>query len=247
MPRRSPAGSSISERPHRAAEILRGLKDVLPVLIGVAPLGLALGAQAAHKGLAPGAVALMTGLNFAGGSEFAAVGLWANPLPVALIVLMTALVNSRHLLMGATLAPLIAHLPRWKAFAALFWMCDESWAMAYADAQKRRAAGAISGFSLPYYAAVALGVWIAWIGSCTAGAVIGPAIGDIRAFGVDMALPAVFLAITKGLWRGHRAARPWLVSLIVAALTYLLVPGAWYVATGAVAGLIAARFWAPSA
>jgi len=44
----------------------------------------------------------------------------------------------------------------------------------------------------------------------------------------------------RGMWKGFDAARPWLVSLVVAAITYLLVPGAWYVAAGAVSGLLAA-------
>jgi predicted branched-subunit amino acid permease len=34
------------------------------------------------------------------------------------------------------------------------------------------------------------------------------------------------------------------VSLIVAAVTYLLVPGAWYVAAGALTGMAAAWIWA---
>jgi predicted branched-subunit amino acid permease len=58
-----------------------------------------LGAQSARKGLSPVEVALMTALNYAGGSEFAAIGLWTSPLPVAVIVGMTFLVNSRHLVL----------------------------------------------------------------------------------------------------------------------------------------------------
>lgn len=57
-----------------------------------------------------------------------------------------------------------------------------------------------------------------------------------------MAFTAVFLVMLKGMWRGVRPARPWLVSLAVAAVTYLLVPGAWYVAAGALAGVVAAIF-----
>jgi predicted branched-subunit amino acid permease len=45
---------------------------------------------------------------------------------------------------------------------------------------------------------------------------------------------------------GHEGARPWLVSLVVAAATYLLIPGAWYVASGA-AGLAAAWLLAEDA
>lgn len=48
---------------------------------------------------------LMTGLSLAGGSEFAAVGLWYSPLPILLIIGTTLLVNSRHILMGIAFIP----------------------------------------------------------------------------------------------------------------------------------------------
>jgi predicted branched-subunit amino acid permease len=51
--------------------------------------------------------------------------------------------------------------------------------------------------------------------------------------------------LLRGLWKGLRPSQPWLVSLVVAALTYRLVPGAWYVAAGAASGLVAAAWWAP--
>jgi len=66
-------------------------------------------------------------------------------------------------------------------------------------------------------------------------------IGDVEAYGFHMAFPAVFLVLLRGMWKGLRAASPWLVSLIGASITYLLMPGgAWYVAAGALSGLIAA-------
>jgi predicted branched-subunit amino acid permease len=46
------------------------------------------------------------------------------------------------------------------------------------------------------------------------------------------------------MWKGVRAARPWLVSLVVAATTYSLVPGGWYVAAGALSGVVSAFLWA---
>ena len=184
----------------------------------------------------------MTGLNFGGGSEFAVIKLWTSPPHVLLIAAVTFLVNSRHLLMGAALAPYIQHLPKRIAFPALFFMCDESWAMGLADARQRMASGGTPSFSLPYYLGVSAGLYLTWIVFTTIGAVIGPALGEIHAYGFDMAFTAVFLVLLKGMWRGVRAAYPWLVSLAVAAVTYLLVPGAWYVAAGALAGVGAAVF-----
>ncbi len=43
-----------------------------------------------------------------------------------------------------------------------------------------------------------------------------------------------------GMWKGPAAARPWLVSLVVAGATYALVDGAWYVPADAISGVAAA-------
>jgi 4-azaleucine resistance transporter AzlC len=213
-------------------------------MIGFVPFALVLGAQASQKGLGTVEVPLMTGLNFAGGSEFAAIGLWTSPPHVLLLAAMTFLVNSRHLLMGAALAPFIQHLPKRKAFPALFFMCDESWAMGLADARRRAAAGVCNAFSLPYYLGVSAGLYLTWVVATAAGAALGPRFGNVEAYGFDMAFPAVFLVLLRGMWKGARAARPWLVSLVVASVTYLVVPGAWYVAAGALSGVVSAYAWA---
>jgi 4-azaleucine resistance transporter AzlC len=223
-----------------ASEFRRGLVASLPLLLGIIPYAVVLGTQAARKGLSPVEVPLMTGLNFAGGSEFAAIQLWTSPPHILLIAAVTFLVNSRHLLMGAALAPFLRGLPRRKVLPALFLMCDESWALGITDARKRLAAHAARAFSLPYYMGAALAFYPMWVAFTTLGALIGPFMGDIDAYGFDMAFPAVFLVLMRGMWTGMAAARPWLVSLVVAALTYLLVPGAWYVAAGALSGVAAA-------
>ncbi|MBC9179790.1 AzlC family ABC transporter permease [Pseudoroseomonas ludipueritiae] len=222
------------------AEIRRGLLASLPIALSMVPAGLVLGAQAAQKGFSLLEVPLLAGLNFAGGSEFAAVGLWASPPPVLLIMAITFLVNSRHILMGAALAPAIQHLPRRKALPVLFLMCDESWVMGLSDARRRSEAGHSPGFSLPYYLAVSLAFYVTWVACTTLGGWLGPVLGDLRTYGLDMAFPAIFLVLLRGLWKGARAARPWLVSLVVAALVYLFVPGGWYVVAGALSGLMAA-------
>src|SRR3712207_9351922 len=115
-------------------EIQRGLKGALPMLLSFVPFGLLLGAQAGQKDLSVVEVPLMTGLNFGGGSEFAAVGLWTSPPPVLLIVAITLLINCRPLLMGATLAPYLTHLPKRKVLPALFLLCAEIRAMGLSDA-----------------------------------------------------------------------------------------------------------------
>jgi len=222
--------------PH--SELRRGALAALPVLLGFIPLALVLGAQASQHQLKAGEVALMTGLNFAGGSQFAAIELWTSPPALLVIVAMTLLVNSRHLLMGATLAPHLRHLPLKKALGALFFMCDESWAMGLADARQR------GGFSLPYFMGVSLCLWTTWVSFSTLGVLLGPLLGDLHSYGLDMAFAAIFLVLLKGMWKGVHAALPWLFSLITAGLFYLMIPGGWYVLAGTLAGLLSAYLWA---
>ncbi|CAM2154564.1 MULTISPECIES: AzlC family ABC transporter permease [Paraburkholderia] len=218
------------------AEMARGMRAALPVMLGFVPFALVLGAQAAQKGLSVLEVPMMTGMNFAGGSEFTAVRLWTSPPHIALIVLMSLLVNARHILMGAALAPRLRHVPLPRALAALFLMCDESWALALADANGRKQ----DSISLAYYLGAAVNLWLTWVAFTALGAVLGPVLGDVERYGFDMAFTAVFLVLLKGMWKGARASSPWFVSLVVAGVTYRLVPGAWYVAAGACAGLLAA-------
>ena len=129
------------------------------MLIGLLPWALILGVQGGQKGMSWLEMLLMTGMNFAGGSEFAAVNLWANPLPILIIATVTFMINSRHILMGAAIAPYMRDMPLKKATPALFFMCDESWALAFAEIQKRKAMG-LPAFNMPYYAGVCFILYI---------------------------------------------------------------------------------------
>lgn len=218
-------------------EVLRGFICSFPVLIGFLPFGLLLGAQASQKGMSPLTLGLMTGFNFAGGSEIAAVALWTDIPQVITIVLVSILVNSRYLMMGIAFAPLVYHLPPRKAFPVLFGMCDESWALGLEDATKRRAAGLVP-FSGGFYLGLAGSMWFTWVGSTISGAIIGPLFGDISRWGIDIVFPAIFFVLLKGMWKGCRAAIPWVVSLVVAVIVYHFFPGAVYVPAGIVSGIL---------
>jgi len=232
-------------QPTTWAQCCAGAMASLPVLFGILPFGLVLGAQAAQKGLTPVEVPLMTGLNFAGGSEFAALGLWTSPPHFLLIMAVTLLVNSRMLVMGAAMTPFLHHLPKRKVLPSLFLMTDASWALSMAQMRRRAALGIEPAFSLAYYIGSSLVFYVSWVGCTTLGAILGPMLGHPEAYGLDMAFPAVFLVMLRGMWKGLRRAVPWAVSLVAAAVTYTLVPGAWYVGAGAVAGILAALAWAP--
>lgn len=215
-------------------EFKRGIKTSIPVTIGFVSFGLLLGGQAAQKGMSSLEVLLMTSLNYGGGSEFAAVNLWTDPPRILLIVSVLFLINSRHFLMGAILSPYLKDFSYRKNFFLLFFMCDESWALSLADIQKQKI------FILPYYMGVALALYLAWAISTFIGAYASGSIGDLTRYGFDMAFPAVFLVILKGMWKNHRMSLAWIISLVTSVITYLFIPGAWYVPVGTLVGAIAA-------
>ena len=223
-------------------EFRRGIREAIPIVVGIVPFGLILGAQAARKGMSWLEAVLMMGLNFAGGSEFAAVGLWHSPLPILLIIGTTLLINSRHILMGIAFIPFFRHLPLRQLLPALFVMTDEVWAMSLADIRRRQEAG-LPGLSLPYYFGTAATLYLLWIACGFLGAKFGYLLGNVESLGFGMAFPAVFLVLMRSMWTTWWAAVPWLVSLLVAAGAYLMLPqNGWYVLLGTIAGLLVAFF-----
>lgn len=214
----------------RVAAFRQGAIDILPLMLGVVPFALLMGALATQKGLSPLEVALMSALVFAGGSQFLAVELWRDPTPVGLLALMALLVNIRHVLMGAALVPRFAGARDRDALASLFVMADETWALTLAS--ERRGADAVA-----YLAGLGSGLWLNWVFWTTAGALAGALVRDPVRYGLDFAFVAVFLVLLKGLWRGPAVLAPWLASGVAAAAVKFLVPGPWYVAAGAMAGV----------
>ncbi|MDI2091538.1 AzlC family ABC transporter permease [Commensalibacter oyaizuii] len=219
-------------------ECIRGFKAALPLMISFLPFGMLLGTQAKMHGMSLLEILLMCGINFAGGSEFVAVGLWQHAPPLLLIVSMTLLVNCRHVLMGVTMIPLCRKEPLSKILFSFFFLCDEAWALSLQDSYRRMKEGYRRAFSYPFYITVALCFYFIWLFSALLGVLVGPLLGDLTQYGFDMAFPAVFIVLLRGMWQGWRKGIPWAVSLIVACIVHLTVPGAWYVIAGAGAGLI---------
>lgn len=99
----------------------------VPVGLSIAAYGLVWGVLAGQAGLSALEVLLMSGLVFAGASQFVALESWTpGNLPILAIIVTTAIVNLRMLLMTATLRPLTAHLPTWKALASVYLVADEN-------------------------------------------------------------------------------------------------------------------------
>ncbi len=211
---------------------LRGARMCAPIAASGFAIGLVFGVLARQAGLGAGEATLMSALVFAGAAQFVVMGLWASPVPVATVVLATLIVNLRHLLMGAALAPYFTGLSRLKAYGSAFFMADENWALAMGEFGKGRqdAAFLIGG---------GLIMCASWTTSTLIGGSLGTAISDPARWGLDFAFTAVFLALLCGMWRGRRDLLPWILAAAVAVAAERWLPGQWYILLGGLAGSLA--------
>ena len=121
----------------------------------------------------------------------------------------------------------------------MFLLVDEVWALA-----ERRALS--TPLTAAYYFGLGLPLWINWVISTVIGAMVGGGLGDPAAYGFDFAFTALFIAILASFWKGARTGAVLAASGLVAAATKLLVPGAWYIALGGIAGVAVAALLAQS-
>lgn len=175
----------------------------------------------------------MSALVFAGGSQFVAMDIWTHPASWAGLGFAALLVNIRHVLMGASIgSKMQAFPPRARYFSVLF-LADEIWAMAEFRAGIARLTPAwFTGLATPFY--------LTWLLSSLAGATLGAFLGNPVTLGLDFAFPAVFIVLVMGFWKGSETGAVLLASGAAAVLTQHFIPGVWYIAAGALAGLAAA-------
>lgn len=213
-------------------EVRAGLRDIAPAMIACVPIGALFGALAIAKGLSIAEVALMSATVFAGGLQFAAIEAWREPAPLFLLAMTALLINSRHLLMGASLTLKTASFKPWQRYLGFAVMADENWAMA-----ERRAGR--SPLTAAYWFAMSVIFWLNWQVWSIAGAVAGSFMGDPKRLGADFAFTAIFIGLIAGFCRTKRAALTVAAAGAASAVAHLSVGAPWHVAIGALAGIAA--------
>ncbi|MEN3148135.1 AzlC family ABC transporter permease [Neorhizobium sp. IRAMC:178] len=214
-------------------DFLGGMRAISPLIAAVIPIGLVFGAVAATKGLSPAEAGLMSALVFAGGSQFVAMDIWIHPASWTGVGFAALLVNIRHVLMSASLGTRMGGFSAPARYLSMLFLADEIWAMAEFRAKVARLTPAwFAGLVAPFY--------LAWVFSGLAGAALGAFLGDPVVLGLDFAFPAVFIVLVMGFWKGPETGAVLLASGAAAVATLHFVPGVWYIAAGAVAGLAAA-------
>ncbi len=209
-----------------------GVRAELPLLIGVFPFGMIYGALAINAGLPVLASQFMSSIVFAGSAQFVTAQLVSDAAPALVIILTIAVVNLRHMLYSASLAPYLKDLSlKWKVLLS-YLLTDE----AYAPSVLRYEETGVTPFSHWFVLGAGLALWSTWQVSTALGVFLGAAIPEN--WPLDFALPLTFIAmvipalkkfpmvaaaVSAGLVALFANSLPFKLGLILAALTGIVV------------------------
>jgi len=141
----------------------------------------------------------MSLLPFAGASQLAAAGDIAQHMPWVTIVVLTALLNARHLLYSAALAPPFRSLPRRRRALMAQVLTDEAFALTSAHFRR------LGQVDVPgYWIAALAAVFVPFNLATLAGVLTGGAVPDPNQYGLDIIFPAAMAGLAVGLTTTRR-------------------------------------------
>lgn len=239
-------------------EFISGIKAELPILLGVAPFGMIYGALAMAAGLPVTMAQAMSSVVFAGSAQFIAVQLISQGAPALVLLVTTFVVNIRHMLYSASVAPYLRPLrPGWKWLLA-YLLTDEAYAIAILHYQhtdemhQRDAENAENQSAAPrpprlcgesvrhwYLLGAGIALWTTWQISTAIGIFLGAAVPP--SWSLDFALPLTFIALLAPILKD----RPTVAAALAAGVVAVAAAGWPYklgLVVAALAG-IAAGVW----
>lgn len=170
-------------------QFLRGAQREIPLLVGVFPFGMIYGILALGAGIPQTTAQAMSSVVFAGSSQFVTAQLVHLGTPGLVIVLTIFVVNLRHALYSASIAPYIRHLPRrWKVVLA-YLLTDEAYAVAISEYERT----GVTPNGHWFFFGAGLALWSTWQVSTALGVFLGAAIPP--GWGLDFTLALTFIAI----------------------------------------------------
>jgi 4-azaleucine resistance transporter AzlC len=170
------------------SEFGQGVRDVLPLLLGIVPFGFIAGIAAVNAGLGLAEAVGLSAIVFAGAAQLAALDLIGRDAPLAIVVVTAVVINLRMLMYSASIAPHFQKLSsRMKATVA-YLLTDQAYALSIVRYRNEDSTTPVA-----YYLGVAVTLWVVWQLTTIAGVVLGTSVPE--SLGLEFAVPLVFLAL----------------------------------------------------
>jgi predicted branched-subunit amino acid permease len=194
------------------AERRAAISMSIGVASAVSLYGISFGALAVASGLDVWQAQVLSLFMFSGGSQFAVIGLIAAGAPGLTSVLVAGLLGVRNGLYSLRTAPLVGKGFLRRLIAGQLTI-DESTAVALAQPTP---SASRTGFWI-----TGIGIYVGWNAMTFAGALLGDALGDVSAFGLDAAAAAAFVGL---LWPRLTSREPVVVAVVAAVVTAVAIP-----------------------
>ena len=213
----------------------RLVADGLGIVVSAAGFGFVYGLTARTSGHFSVAEAMaMSLIAFAGAAQFTVIGYVTSGVTWPVIAGLTFLLNARHVLYSAALAPWFRGRPLAERALAAQLLTDEAFALAIAHFRRVGRYDAVG-----YWYPAIVTTLIPWNVATLAGVLLGAAIVDPRSLGIDVIFPAAMGGLGVGLITGRRElAAAVSGASIGVGLSLALTPTAGIIAGGVVGPLI---------
>jgi 4-azaleucine resistance transporter AzlC len=205
-----------------------GATEVAPILVGIVPFGLVAGAAVIQAGFSVVEAMGMSVFVNAGASQIVATTLFGSGAPMWVALATALVVNARMFIYSTSIAPVLGEAPGWLRPLLGHMLVDQNYASTMTKGRFRTDVDVVA-----YY----VGAWLAlasvWQVSNLAGALLGPLIPP--SWGLDFAVPLVFLAMLAPTLKDSTAVGVALVTGVAAAVLVPILP----LQSGLIAALVA--------
>jgi 4-azaleucine resistance transporter AzlC len=197
------------------SQFLAGIRAELPIILGVLPFGLIYGVLAISAGLSPLLAAATSVIVFAGSAQFIGVQLISAGTPALVIWVTTFIVNLRHLLYSAAMAPHAAHLSRRWQLLLGYLLTDEAYVVTALHYDRGHTPREYRHW---FWFGAGITLWTSWQVSTLAGVFFGTQVPESWSLDFTLALTFIGMVVPLCRYRPNLAAA--LIAGAVGVLTH---------------------------
>nr|WP_275444536.1 AzlC family ABC transporter permease [Paenibacillus sp. ACRRX] len=209
---------------------IKGVKDCIPTLLGYLSIGIAAGVIQKTAGLSIAEIALMSLILYAGSAQFIAAGMIATSSSHTAIIITIFFVNLRHILLSAALAPYFRHLSPLRNMLVGSLLTDETFGVAISETARKKK------ISEKWMHGLNITAYVNWLIANLAGAFLAQWISNPEKFGLEFALPAMFIGILMLTMLGRNKIK---LDIVVASIAVVIAVGSTFMMSSSMGVIVA--------
>jgi 4-azaleucine resistance transporter AzlC len=190
----------------KARALKAAFPHTIPVFTGFTFLGIAYGILMNSKGYGVGWTILMSFMAFAGSAQYVAITFLTSIFNPFYALLMTLMVNARHLFYGISMLDKYKDAGKFKPYL-IFGLCDETFSIVCSAEPPE---GVNRNWFNFFITLLDHSYWVA-------GSALGGMLGSMVSFntkGLDFVLTALFVVIFVGQWKTQKDHKPAVIGIL---------------------------------